>query len=340
MLASGCFSPAGSGATSPSEPGTSDDGTGTATGTTDPSPTTTTSTTDVPTTLPSQTETGGTTDPVTGTTAVTPSTATTDIPANCGDDLDDPGEECDDGNNDDGDGCLSNCKLNVCGDGFINPGVEQCDDGPANADDGNCKLDCKLWACNDGHICHECGEECDGVLDCHPDSCTFTGRYVFVTEGTWMGAAIGGPELADTRCMDAVDGKDKFAGRTFRAWLSTASEDAIDRIGHSPVPYVRVDGMLIAANSDDFLDPLTMHVVPINVTETNSVVDPTIGVWTGTYNDGTKSAETTLCGGWIDPVAEGRYGNTDAVDYHWTDQDLAQCDTVGRLYCFQIGADR
>lgn len=49
--------------------------------------------------------------------------------ADCGNGVLDGGEECDDGNLSDNDACLSTCKLNVCGDFFINFGVEQCEQG-------------------------------------------------------------------------------------------------------------------------------------------------------------------------------------------------------------------
>jgi len=39
------------------------------------------------------------------------------------------GEECDDGNLDDEDSCLSTCQLNRCGDGKADPPAEECDDG-------------------------------------------------------------------------------------------------------------------------------------------------------------------------------------------------------------------
>jgi cysteine-rich repeat protein len=46
---------------------------------------------------------------------------------NCGNGVIDGGEQCDDGNPDEGDACLTTCELNVCGDGFVNVGVEECD---------------------------------------------------------------------------------------------------------------------------------------------------------------------------------------------------------------------
>ena len=47
----------------------------------------------------------------------------------CGNGVVNSGEECDDGNVSDQDACLSTCQLNVCGDGFVNQGVEQCEPG-------------------------------------------------------------------------------------------------------------------------------------------------------------------------------------------------------------------
>lgn len=53
----------------------------------------------------------------------------------CGDATLDAGEECDDGNGADGDGCDSNCTLTGCGNGITTAG-EECDDG--NLEDGDC----------------------------------------------------------------------------------------------------------------------------------------------------------------------------------------------------------
>ncbi len=65
----------------------------------------------------------------------------------CGDGMvvDEIGEECDDGNNLDGDGCTADCLLEtppVCGDGNLDPG-EQCDDGNMLGGDG-CDANCQI----------------------------------------------------------------------------------------------------------------------------------------------------------------------------------------------------
>src|SRR5207249_6141959 len=53
-------------------------------------------------------------------------TTTTTLPATCGNGKVDPGEECDDGNRVDGDGCDSNCTVTRCGNGVKTAG-EDCD---------------------------------------------------------------------------------------------------------------------------------------------------------------------------------------------------------------------
>ena len=143
-MAGGCFSPrvdpdleTSDGSTSgsstsdgPSSGPTGDPSTDTPT-TTDPAGTTaSTDPTDNPTTNP--------TNPTTET------TSGGEAPF-CGDGNVDPGEECDDGLDNNGldQGCLPDCNLNVCGDGNLGPD-EFCDDG---ADDnllevGACAPDC------------------------------------------------------------------------------------------------------------------------------------------------------------------------------------------------------
>lgn len=79
------------------------------------------------------------------------------VPARCGDNVENGTEQCDDGNNDLGDGCTPLCKKepscrtegavsacsSTCGDGFILPGDdEECDDGNVQDGDG-CSALCR-----------------------------------------------------------------------------------------------------------------------------------------------------------------------------------------------------
>ena len=86
-------------------------------------------------------------------------------PATCGDDVVDPGEECDGGNDPP---CTPVCKLNVCGDGYLG-GVEQCDDAGANGDDKGCTSACQNARCGDGLVGP--GEPCDDGNASNTDNC-------------------------------------------------------------------------------------------------------------------------------------------------------------------------
>ncbi|MBL8743011.1 MAG: DUF4215 domain-containing protein [Myxococcales bacterium] len=89
----------------------------------------------------------------------------------CGDGFTDPdlGEECDDGNFDDFDGCLSDCTLSKCGDGVTSE-LEACDDG--NADDtDDCVTGCIAASCGDGYI-YTGIEECDDGNEEDGDACS------------------------------------------------------------------------------------------------------------------------------------------------------------------------
>ncbi|MBZ0231100.1 MAG: proprotein convertase P-domain-containing protein, partial [Deltaproteobacteria bacterium] len=92
----------------------------------------------------------------------------------CGDGDVDPGEECDDGRNDDGDGCSAGCAIELgytcsgtpsscvttCGDG-LKANVEECDDDAPAEDGDGCSAACTV----------ELGWSCTGAT---PSTCTTT----------------------------------------------------------------------------------------------------------------------------------------------------------------------
>lgn len=94
-------------------------------------------------------------------------------PARCGDGLVNVGvEACDDGNDDDTDDCTSNCRLPRCGDGFVHVGSEQCDEGLANSDQiyGGCGSQCAPGPrCGDGKL--NGPEDCDDLNTDPADGC-------------------------------------------------------------------------------------------------------------------------------------------------------------------------
>jgi len=83
----------------------------------------------------------------------------------CGDGAVDSGEQCDDGNLTNGDGCSARCTTEQCGNGIADAG-EQCDDGEKNGTAGDtCSKTCFLSFCGDGHADANLNEECDDGSD-------------------------------------------------------------------------------------------------------------------------------------------------------------------------------
>lgn len=109
----------------------------------------------------------------------------------CGNGERTPGEACDDGNVEDGDGCSARCEVEpgwacweselgvslcerTCGDGLVHAPVEECDDGDANSDTARdaCRTSCRRANCGDGVL--DSGEVCDDGAansDELPDRC-------------------------------------------------------------------------------------------------------------------------------------------------------------------------
>jgi cysteine-rich repeat protein len=86
----------------------------------------------------------------------------------CGDGVVQAEEECDDGNQTNGDGCDLNCTFTACGNGELSPD-EVCDDGNTN-DGDSCSADCqRAEAC--GNAAPDPGEECDDGNQTNGDGC-------------------------------------------------------------------------------------------------------------------------------------------------------------------------
>ncbi len=142
-----------------------------------------------------------------------------------------------------------------------------------------------------------------------------------------MSGLSGGDAICDARA--------KAAGLvgTFRAWLSTATLSASDRLAHGAVPYIRTDGVRIANDWAD-LTSLNLRAV-IDRTETGAKAVPTLKVFTGTSGFGTALGGD--CAGWTDATASsnGRTGVIDDTDDEWTNGVDSTCDSLAAIYCFQ-----
>lgn len=159
----------------------------------------------------------------------------------CGNRVIDDGEDCDDGNKDNLDGCRNDCTKPKCGDG-IKDKDEQCDDGNSDNLDA-CRNDCKEPACGDG--IKDAGEECDAGPKSVP-GCNRACRFPFCGDGEIQkdrgeecdnGSVCRGTERAcsreaDCRVCKAVEGtQTKRCGANPHGPLCTSPNDCSGLVG-------------------------------------------------------------------------------------------------------------
>jgi len=175
----------------------------------------------------------------------------------CGNDVVETGEECDDGNLVDGDGCESDCQVGpvLCGNGVIDPG-EKCDDGNSDPDDGcgsSCATEC-------GFLCLAVGELC--IPGFHAVQCTSAG------------APFGQPSPIANTCQLAtlsVDG----------GYIALSPETTIDGAPrHLDAMYTDASNAVFgfAGNTEDIASG--SRLVAVNTaTGELTPVGPSLGVW-------------------------------------------------------------
>lgn len=114
------------------------------------------------------------------------------------DDDEDGDEECDDGNNVDGDGCSADCQSREeCGDDYINYSLEEtCDDGNLESGDG-CSDKCFKETCGNGELEPQFGEVCEDGNNEAGDGCSANCRSNEVCGNGILDRGVIGEECDD-----------------------------------------------------------------------------------------------------------------------------------------------
>lgn len=156
--------------------------------------------------------------------------------ASCGDGQLDPGEACDDGNdNGENAACTPVCTVNVCGDGFVLDGVEACDDAGESA---ACNADCTAAACGDAKVNAAANEACDDGNDVAVDGCEATCQRTKL-----LGISAG----EDTTCVIVEGGALKCWGENSRGQLGYGHTNVLgDDEVPSEIGFVDVGGKVTA----------------------------------------------------------------------------------------------
>jgi hypothetical protein len=165
-------------------------------------------------------------------------------------------------------------------------------------------------------------------------------KRVFASSECYLGS-LGGLGGADEKCQTLAAAAG-LAG-TFTAWLADAHDGPSVRLPHASVPYVLVDGSVLARDWDDLVDGTI--ATPIALEERGAGVSGDCGsrVWTNTSVLGFVALSDALefaCYEWTLSLFSrwGVVGDATATDASWTDGGpfgMQRCSSAGRLYCFE-----
>jgi hypothetical protein len=207
--------------------------------------------------------------------------------------------------------------------------IAACDTGFA---DCNAKLEdgCETNLMTDPASCGACGKTCKDPA-CFAGACFKT---VFVTSVAY-GPNLGGLAGADAKCQTLA----KVAGLPgiYKAWLSDGTASAAQRLTHATVPYLLVDGAVVATSWAGLSGNLK---VAINRTEKGTVLPPpqdpfdACRVWTNTKVGGAKYYDGSDCGSWSSDIGSAILGNY-ASTVNWTVTCSGPCTFLAHLYCFE-----
>lgn len=152
-------------------------------------------------------------------------------------------------------------------------------------------------------------------------------NIAFVSSERYTGA-LGGLDGADQICRDLAASKD-LPGN-FRAWLSTSTVNAPDRLPAGGL--VRVDGAVLATEKSKVAKRM-LHPLWLDEGGVKHIEDLTgEKVWTGTNEDGQVAA--AHCDGWTNVASSGHTGVTQGATDAWTSYFAVSCAESHRLYCF------
>ena len=246
-------------------------------------------------------------------------------------------EVCD-GLDNDCDGSVDETDPNVggaCDTGI--PGV--CASGTLSCTGG--ALVCDQMVFPEFDSCDHLDNDCNGVID--PAPCM---KVVFTTSTLYTGN-LGGLGGADDICQAHADGAG--LNGTFKAWLSTGSVSARDRLTHHGGPYRLVDGTIIALEWADLVDGQLSHAIDRTewggLPPQGSACDglPFYGgpVWSDTTSLGVVYDPDYACDDWTSTSANtASLGAFDTVTFwsgacSWGFEKPPVCTGTAALFCFE-----
>jgi hypothetical protein len=173
-----------------------------------------------------------------------------------------------------------------------------------------------------------------------PDGMPTTPRHVFVTSALFRPTDLNSVTGADARCASLSP----IPGAQFRAWISDPASPVELRFTHPTVPYVDMNGQVIAASWSQLIagalqTPIVLDENKMDVT-TNPNPNPfqcqdpqCLDVWTATDQRGKFFAPN--CTEWQQTGGSGIVGRVGDPGSAWTLSNNIPCQFIAHLYCFE-----
>lgn len=176
--------------------------------------------------------------------------------------------------------------------------------------------------CDDGNMIPG-----DGCQECAKDS------IVFITSEVYQGFALGGLQVADQRCRNLATTAGLPNNLSYKAWLSTPSVPAADRLVHSRGRYILVNGLVVAQN----WDALTSGTIETTITVDENSQTQDLRAWTGTLSSGQPAPGSESCDNWEESgiFKFGGTGLSISTDATWSYFGEVDCATELHLYCIE-----
>ncbi len=149
--------------------------------------------------------------------------------------------------------------------------------------------------------------------------------YIGTTTGKFQGL-VGADAICQARATAAS------LGGTWKAWLSSSTTSAAQRLAHNGSPYQLVDGTVVAYNWAELTSGTLAHRIDEN--ELGAFWISAV-FWTSTSASG--AALTSTCSDWTSNSASApvEYGYNTYADSRWTDEAATTCADHMAFYCLE-----
>jgi len=229
-------------------------------------------------------------------------------------------------------------------DGAQESNAPEASDGPAASEASDAPQDAGGDSTVEGGVDGPAESGIDAPGDVPAQDVTPLTHYVvFTTSAAYMGN-LGGLSGADQKCQTLASGK--LTG-TFKAWLSDSNTSAATRLTtHGVLPYVLVDGTVVANDWTDLTSGSLQHMIDLDESGNQVATADTCSgfgghyVWTDSNDDGSIFNTAQSCQNWTS-LASTDNGSTGSASLNqatsfWSNWcNLQSCNTPASLYCVQ-----